>query len=110
MIRSLVGFATRTEVHDHVAEDAGRRRFLRDGTVLDDVIQFAIVTDPADIATAFGDDLVPERELAVPAVHDVAVIGFDRAAEPVLFVVLPLLEPAVTSIMLRTCRSMSKCV
>lgn len=64
-----------TEIHDHVAEDVGGRSRRRDRTLLGHRVEVAIVADPADVTALRGDDVIPEGELGVPTVHDVAVVG-----------------------------------
>ena len=57
------------------------------------VFKVAIVTDSADVATPGCNDIVPERKLAIPAIHHVAMVGFKAIAQAVFLIVMA----AVTS-------------
>jgi len=85
MIGSSGGRTGRAERDDRILEHAGGAVVWREKALFHNVVP-AVDPNAADVAAADGLDLVEERELRLPAVHEVAVIGGELPAEHVFFV------------------------
>ncbi len=85
MVRPVVFLLRQPHLHQRIAEHARLDRLLRQRPLLDYVDQ-AVVADPADVAAAGPMNVVEQGELSVPAIHDVAVVGFQVLPEHGLLV------------------------
>ena len=92
MVGPRVGLVRGPQLDHDVTEHARPPRRPRHRPLLDDRIEVAVVADAADVAAAGGDDVVPQGELGVPAVHHVAAIRLQRLPQDVLLVGLAAVE------------------
>src|SRR5579883_2493691 len=92
MIGPRVGLVRGLWLHHDIAEHARPSRRLRDGPLLADLIEVAVIADAADVTAAGCDDDIPPGELGVPAVHHVTVSRLQRFPQDLFLVGLTAVE------------------